>query len=87
MPTWSIEFSPTADKQLDKLDWQVRKQILRYMENRVASNPRLVGRAMTGNRRGLWRYTVGHYRAICDIQDGRLLVLVLYVGHRREIYR
>ena len=52
-----------------------------------AENPRQWGKPLHGEKQGLWRYRVGHYRLICDIQDERVIVLVLEVGHRKDVYR
>lgn len=86
---WAIDYTDSAAKQLRKLDRQAAQLILDYMDERVASqeNPRSTGKALTGPLGGLWRYRVGDYRVICDIQDGALRVLVVLLGNRREIYR
>ena len=86
---WKIEFDDKAIKQLDKLDSGIRKRMLNFLyERAIASgNPRSFGEPLTGTLASLWRYRVGHYRIVCDIRDGELLVLVVQVGHRREIYR
>lgn len=86
---WAIEYSETADRQLRKLDRQVGKRIVDFMDERVApqENPRSTGKALTGAVFGsYWRYRVGDYRVICDIQDGKLCVLVIEVGNRKEVY-
>jgi mRNA interferase RelE/StbE len=87
---WRVELSEEADRELAKLDAQHRKRILRFLYQRIAKldNPRGVGKALHGPRFGeLWKYRVGDYRVICKIEDDRLIVLVLRIGHRREIYR
>jgi mRNA interferase RelE/StbE len=86
---WAIEYADTAKGQLRKLDKQTAKRILDHMDERIAglANPRSTGKALTGPLGGLWRYRVGDCRVVCDIQDGALLVLVVQVGSRREIYR
>lgn len=86
---WSVELSETADRELSKLDAQHSKRIFKFLL-RVASldDPRNLGEALHGSRLGeFWKYRVGDYRLICKIEDDRLIVLVLRVGHRREIYR
>jgi mRNA interferase RelE/StbE len=72
-----------------KLDAQTRKRIRDYLEVRVANldDPRSQGAPLTGALGGRWRYRVGDYRIICDIQDASLVVFVLQIGHRREVYR
>jgi len=87
---WRIEVSEAADRSLDKLDPQVARRILKFLDERVSrlDDPRSIGEALRGPKLGeLWKYRVGDYRLICDIQDDRLLILVLRVGNRREIYR
>lgn len=87
---WSVEFSETAGRELGKLDAQQRKRILKFLQQRVATldEPRSLGRALRGSRLGeFWKYRLGDYRLICRIEDDRLVVLVLRVGHRKEIYR
>jgi mRNA interferase RelE/StbE len=87
--TWRIEITRTAEKQITKLDRPAQKSIQRFLRERLtpADNPRQWGRALQGEKRGLWRYRVGDYRLICDIQDEKIIVLVLEVGHRKDIYR
>ncbi len=86
---WTIEYAETAKKQLKKLDKATARRILDFMDDRVApsEDPRKTGKALKGPLGELWRYRVGDYRIICDIQDGMLTVLVLQVGNRREVYR
>ena len=87
---WKVEFSLEANRELDKLDAQHAKRILKFLRERVAKreDPRSIGKPLQGSRLGeFWRYRVGDYRLICKIEDDRLLVLVLRIGHRREIYR
>ena len=87
--TWKIEIVPSAIKELDKLDRQVAKRILKFLHKRVASlkDPRSIGDALKGSKLGeYWRYRVGDYRIITKIEDKILLIIVLQVGHRRQIY-
>jgi mRNA interferase RelE/StbE len=86
---WTIEYARTAREQLRKLDKTIARRIADYLDNRIAAleNPRDAGKALTGKLQGCWRYRVGDYRIVCSIEDGRLVVLVLEIGHRREIYR
>ncbi len=87
---WNVELSESADRELGKLDPQNRKRILRFLHERVAKldDPRSLGEALHGSRLGeFWKYRVGDYRLISKIEDDRLVVLVLRVGHRKEIYR
>jgi mRNA interferase RelE/StbE len=86
---WKIEYTGTARKQLRKFDKAVARRILDFMDERVAASddPRLVGKALKGPLGDLWSYRVGDFRILRDFQDGRLIVLVLQVGDRREVYR
>jgi mRNA interferase RelE/StbE len=86
---WRIEITRTATKQITKLDRQAQESILKFMRERLsqADNPRQWGRALQGEKRGLWRYRVGDYRLICDIQDEKITILVLELGHRKDVYR
>ena len=87
---YSVELSEAADRELGKLDAQHRKRILKFLHERVAKldDPRSVGEALHGSQLGeFWKYRVGDCRLIAKIEDERLLVLVLRVGHRKEIYR
>ena len=88
MLTWQVEWDDRARRELRRLDGSIQRQILRYLRERIATNnpPRRFGKALTGDRVGLWRYRVGDYRLVCRIEDDRLVVLVLAVGHRREVY-
>src|ERR1700739_1590325 len=81
-----IVVSERAKKNLAKLDPQVAQRLTSFLRERVArlENPRSLGEALTGSELGgLWRYRVGDYRIVCDIQDRRIVILVLHVGHRR----
>lgn len=86
---WTIDYAETAKEQLRKLDKQTARRIVDFMDERIAGqqNPRSTGKALTGPLDSLWRYRVGDYRVICDIQDGALRVLVVQVGNRRDVYR
>jgi mRNA interferase RelE/StbE len=87
---WKIELSAQVDRELSKLDPQQSKRILKFLRERLAAleNPRSIGQALQGSKLGeFWKYRVGDYRLICKIEDKQLLILVLRVGHRREVYR
>jgi mRNA interferase RelE/StbE len=87
---WKIELSTQVDRDLGKLDPPHKKRLLKFLHQRVAplENPRSIGQALHGSELGeFWKYRVGDYRLICKIEDVRLLILVLRLGHRREIYR
>ena len=87
---WQIEFDPAAAKDLRKLDRPVQQRLLGFLRLRVAplEDPRTIGEALAGERLGaFWKYRVGDWRLICDIQDERIVVRVLRLGHSREVYR
>lgn len=86
---WMIDYTDTAKEQLRKLDKPVARRIVDFMDERIAEadNPRQTGEALTGSLGDLWRYRVGDYRVICDIQDEVLRVLVVQVGNRGKVYR
>ncbi len=85
---WRIEFSDTARKQLAKLDHPVKVAILRYLRERIATDedPRRFGAPLRRELANRWKFRVGSYRLICDIQDKKSLVLILLIGHRSKIY-
>lgn len=87
---WRVEFADSAAKQLRKLDQQVATRILTFLRDRVAplDDPRSMGEALRGKDFGdFWKYRVGDWRIIADLDDGVLLVTVIRIGHRREVYR
>lgn len=87
---WNIEVLPEAARDLDKLDRQHTNRILKFLHERVAKldDPRAIGAALKGSKFGeYWKYRVGDYRIISKIEDERLLILVVRIGHRREVYR
>ena len=86
---WEIEFTEGAKKQLSKLGHSEAKRVRDFLFKRVSAhqNPRILGAALQGSELGgYWRYRVGDYRIICEIHDERIVVLVVGIGHRREIY-
>ena len=87
--SWRVEISRSAEKQIQKLNRTAQGSIVRFLRERVqaADNPRQWGKPLHGDKGGLWRYRVGDYRLICDIQDERVTVLVASVGHRKDVYR
>lgn len=87
---WIIKYTESASKQLKKLDKQIALRVLDYMDERVAvlGDPRSLGKNLKGPKIGeYWRYRVGDIRVICHIVDGQMMVLVIEIGNRREIYR
>ncbi|MDZ7804356.1 type II toxin-antitoxin system RelE/ParE family toxin [Thiohalophilus sp.] len=87
--TWRIKYALSVQKSVTKLNPQVRQRLRDYLEKRIANldDPRHVGKPLKGQHRELWRYRVGDYRIICEIQDDTLVVLVIRIGHRKEVYR
>jgi mRNA interferase RelE/StbE len=86
--TWPVEFDDAAAKELRKLDRQAQQEILRYFRERIATDedPRRFGKPLSRDMTGLWRYRVRDYRMICNIEDQKLVVLVIRAGHRKEVY-
>ena len=85
--TWTVEFDDAATKELRKLDRQVQQDILRYFRERTATDedPRRFGKPLSLDMAGLWRYRVRNYRMICNIEDDKLVVLVLHARHRKDV--
>ena len=85
---YKVIFTERAKKQLKKLDKHIAALIIGWLEKNIQNceNPRLHGKGLVENKSGQWRYRIGDYRVICEIQDKEIIVLVLEVGHRREIY-
>ena len=87
---WTLEFSKAALSSLKKMDSQTSGRIVDFLEDRVsvAENPRSLGAALTGKRyQNIWRYRVGDYRVLAEIHDSTVTILVVEIGHRREVYR
>jgi mRNA interferase RelE/StbE len=85
---WTVEISDVAQRQLRRLDYATQERILNYLNERIegCKNPRHFGESLKSNLSGLWRYRVGDYRIICRIEEDRIVVLVLNIGHRKNIY-
>ena len=87
---WTVELDPAALKELRKLDRQVARRILTFLRERLAviDDPRSIGEALRGDTLGdYWKYRLGDYRIVSRIIDRRILILVLRIGHRRDVYR
>ena len=87
---WRVEFDPDAIKYLKKLVKPIQVRLLDFLRERLArlNNPRELGEALAGSKLGnYWKYRVGDWRIICDLQDQRIVVRVLRGGNRREVYR
>ena len=85
---WRVEFLATAKRELKKLDKRWQLAILDYLEDEIAGleNPRSRGKALVGDKQGLWRYRVADYRIICEIRDTELVVIAVTIGHRKNVY-
>ncbi len=86
---YSVEYTKGALRDLKRLDRQMAALIIGWIEKNLVgcTDPRAKGKGLTANRGGQWRYRVGDYRIIADIDDGRIIISVLTVGHRSEVYR
>jgi len=86
--SYSIEITARFNKEFKKLDKYTQRMIKGWIEKNLVGeeNPRRHGKGLTANRSGQWRYRIGDYRLLCHIDDGKLIILALSVGHRREIY-
>ena len=86
---YTVEYTAQAVKELKKLDKQNRALIIGWIEKNLVgcTDPRQHGKGLTANRSGQWRYRVGDYRLLAEIQDKKIVILILNVGHRSEIYK
>lgn len=87
---WRVEFDQAAERELSKIDQQTARRVLAFLHGRIAhlDDPRSIGEALKGSKLGtFWKYRVGDYRIIADIEDGALRVLVVRIGNRKEVYR
>lgn len=88
--TWLIELDRAAERELDKLDTQSAKRILTFLFDRVAplEDPRSIGEALKGAKLGnFWKYRIGDYRLISNIDDSRVLILIVKIGNRKDVYK
>lgn len=85
---YRIEYSKKAQKQIEKLDRQIQRLLFAWIDKHLegTDNPRSSGKGLTGDHSNEWRYRIGDYRLICDIQDDKMVILALEFGHRRDIY-
>lgn len=83
-----VEFTDQAKKQLKKMDKHTASLIVGWIRKNLegCSNPRIIGKGLVANRSRQWRYRVGDYRLIAEIQDEKIIILIVSIGHRREIY-
>ena len=87
-PIWRVEFDRDAARDLRKLGAVAERAILRYLRQRIATaeDPRRFGKPLTGDLKALWRYRIGNYRIVASIEADRFVVLIVTIGHRREVY-
>ncbi len=85
---YHVEFSESVYKTLSKLNKYTAKMLINWISDKIegCDNPRVHGKALSGNLAGLWRYRVGDWQIIAKLEDDKLVILVLAIGHRREIY-
>ena len=84
---WKIEITGEAEKELARIDKPAAKRIIKYLRERVSVDPRASGKSLRGDLSGLWRYRIGDYRVICELYDEKVSVLVVRIGHRKDVYR
>lgn len=86
---YKVIFTNKFDKEFYKLDHYTQSIVITWIEKHISNceNPRIYGKALLHERSGQWRYRIGYYRLICEIQDNKLIILALFVGHRKEIYK
>lgn len=87
--SWRVETAPRFEREFKKLDRYTQRMIKGWVVRNLegAADPRVHGQGLTASLRGLWRYRIGDYRLICQLEDERLVILALSVGHRRDVYR
>lgn len=87
--TYQVEVTARFEREFKKLDRYTQRMIKSWIDKNLVNcaDPRQHGKALTANRSGQWRYRIGDYRLICQIQDQELIILALSVGHRREVYQ
>ncbi len=86
---FKVEISEEALKQFKKLDKQIAKLIFAWIRKHLVdtTDPRKQGKSLVGDKKSIWRYRIGDYRLLCNIYDDKLIILVIEVGHRREVYQ
>ena len=87
--TYRVEYAKTAVNQLKKMDRKIAAFIVSYIDEKLVNcvNPRLFGKALTGNLSEIWRYRVGDYRILAKIEDDRVIITIVEIGHRKEVYK
>lgn len=87
--TWKIEFDPKARKEFKKISKDIQTDIRNFLRKKIlnSSNPREFGKPLIHEKSGLWRYRVGIYRLICNIEDDKLIIYVIRVAKRDKVYK
>lgn len=87
--SWRVEFTSRAEKDIERLSTKEQRRVLEFLHQRVSAhpNPRILAKRLTGTKQEAWRFRVGDHRIIIQFQDSRLVVLVVEIGNRREVYR
>jgi len=87
--SYRVEVTLRFEKEFKKLDIYTRRMVKAWIEKNLTNctDPRVCGKVLTANRKGQCRYRIGDYRLICSIEDNRLVILALSIGHRREVYK
>lgn len=85
---YHVEYSKKAQKQIRKLDRAIQRLLFAWIDKNLEGivDPRSKGKGLIGDHSGEWRYRIGDYRLICDIQDEKMIILALEIGHRKDIY-
>ena len=85
---WKIEFDSDVEKDLRKLSHSAQQRIIKYLKEKIipVENPRTLGKPLSGDLSGIWRYRVGDYRILAKIEDENFIILVVHVGHRKNVY-
>ena len=87
MPEWTLDFTQTALKALKKIHPQEAQRLLSFLKERVVKQPRQLGKPLKGDLDMFWRYRVGDYRIIADLEDQLLIINVVAINHRKDIYK
>ncbi len=86
---YGVEYTKTAVKQLEKMDRKIAAFIVSYIDEKLVNceNPRLYGKSLKGGLNDIWRYRVGEYRILAKIEDERLIIVIVEIGHRKDVYK
>ncbi len=86
---YAVEYTPQAVQELKKLDRHIKALIVSWIEKNLVGceNPDIRGKGLSANKSGQWRYRIGDYRLISEIMDDKIVILIISVGHRRDVYR